>query len=178
MHRLVLVVLSLVVASTSVANSQQCNIAEEKKRLIATVLCGDAAPEREYKFSGSGCVFKSTQQRMADSALQIYAYQKCGEPLFAIRLGEATIKATQFVQTLAVCGGERIDINQILEQALKDVQVRYASLQCAAVKDQLEKRKPVFEQLIQQANDPSTVETIYQKLGITVDRNGDVKDKQ
>jgi hypothetical protein len=178
MYRLLLAAIAMTAIYTGAARAQQCNIAEEKKRIIRTALCGDVAPEKEYKFAGSGCVLKSAQQRMADTALQIHAYQKCGEPLFAIRLGEATIKAMQFVQTLAVCSGERINIDQVFEQALKDAPVRYASLQCTALKDQLERRKPIFEQLIQQANDPSTVESIYVKLGVTVDASGNVSEKK
>jgi hypothetical protein len=178
MYRLLLAAIAMTVIYTGAAHAQQCNIAEEKKRIIRTALCGDTAPEKEYKFTGSGCVLKSAQQRMADSALQVYLYQKCGDPLFAIRLGAALIKGTQFVQTLAACSRERIEINKIFEQELKNAQVRYSSMECTAVKDRLEKRKPVFEELIQLADDPSTVANIYQKLGITVDANGNISEKK
>jgi hypothetical protein len=76
--------LSLAVTLPSTAGAvKTCKVDTEKRKLIATVLCGRAALEKEYHRSGEGCAKKSLKKRIEDSAIHIVMYRKCGDEKFS-----------------------------------------------------------------------------------------------
>ena len=95
-----------------------CEIDEQKKRNINAILCGQSAPESDYRFSGPNCVVNSFRKRLEDTAIQIHAYRLCGEREFSDRLKEANLKAMKFMETLSVCISERVDLAKMMEDSL------------------------------------------------------------
>jgi hypothetical protein len=62
------------VCSTISFADNSCEISNDKKRAIYSVLCGQESPEPPYQFSGPNCVVKSATKRIEDAAIQIYGY--------------------------------------------------------------------------------------------------------
>lgn len=180
MSRTIVACLALCVLTAEAAQAQpSCSLPEEKKRFMLAGLCGAAATEQEYKFSGPNCIVNSTSKRLEDSAIQIISYRMCGDDEFSARLREATLKSVQFIQALATCSSERIDVRAIMDRAIEVTEKRAMAIRCDAdMRKKLADRKPAFERMMVMANDPRTVPLIYEKLGIAVDSAGNITEKR
>jgi hypothetical protein len=174
---LAIVAFSLIAAS-QIQAQPQCSISDEKKRLIMSGLCGDMAKESDYKFSGPNCVANSVRKRFQDSAAQIIAYRTCGDEPFSVRLKFGTLRAAHFIQILSACSQEKIDVEKIMDEAMAYAQQHISSLRCEDVRRMLADRKSSFEQMMQQAHDPTVEQNVYDKIGISVDGAGNVTDKK
>jgi len=160
------------------ATQKNCNLTDEKKRLITATLCGQAAPENEYHFFGEGCARKSIKKRLEDSAIQIVMYEKCGDKAFADRLADANLRAMAFMQELLPCTGENFEIDDIMQTQLVSVRKRASSVACTnELERQLEQRRPFFEQMIRLSHDASTKENIYRKLQVRIAPDGSVVER-
>ncbi len=180
MRALVLLLFGLTTAGAAAAQSgPRCDVSNETKNLIVSALCGAAAKEREYKIEGPNCIQESTRVRFLDSATQIVAYRKCGDSLFSDRLKDATVKAARFIQVLANCSNERLDVQRMMDQAVANIEAKAGTLQCTPDMQQLlARKKPEFETLIRQSNDTAMQERIFSKLKIAVDAAGNVTQTQ
>jgi hypothetical protein len=155
-----------------------CSITEEKKQAIHALLCGQFAAELEYKFEGPNCVEKAARKRAEDSAIQVHAYKKCDDQDFSDRLRQAILNSVGFIQVLSTCTEEKIDMDKIMDDAMKEVEGRISDERCDdALRLTLKARRSFFENILRQAEDPSIAEAIYDKLGLTVDQAGNVRDK-
>lgn len=174
-----LILLVLIGLPFQVAAAPQCDLPEEKKKRIISILCGGAATEREYQTTGSNCVREATLRRMRDSAAQIIVLQKCDDPAFAERFKAATIKASRFIQLMSTCSQERIDVGKMLDDAVAELSTQSNTLRCDGDMQRLiVTRKPAFENMIRMSDDPSTQAAILTQLGIVADNQGNISEKK
>jgi hypothetical protein len=169
---------ALCASSTLCPANPSCEIDEDKKRTISAVLCGQAAPEVEYRFSGPGCLVKSISKRLDDSAIQIHAFRICGEPDFSERLKEANLRAVKFMETLSTCTPEKPDIRKIMENAIINIARRVTGESCTYdLRARLSQRRPYFEKMIDLSKDTNAPAAIFEKLGVEVDGAGNIREK-
>lgn len=162
-------------SATQITHESSCRIDEDIRRIISSTLCGQAAPEREYRFFGDNCARKSIEARLRDTAAQIVLFEKCGDREFANRLASASIMAMDFMQELLPCTGENFDIQRILDEAVSDVNDELMNERCtASTRMRLNDRRPAFEQMIDMANGSEMKERIYRKLGVEISPEGSV----
>ena len=155
-----------------------CSISEDKKQLIYSVLCGQAAPESEYRFSGANCASNSIKRRMDDSAIQVVGYSLCGDKYFSQQLQDGNIRASSFMQILSVCTPEKIDIYDIFENSLREARLQANRFACTSdLRQRLEQRRPYFATMIEQSKSPILIETIFGRLGIKVDAQGNISER-
>lgn len=155
-----------------------CNIAPDKKALIASVLCGQAAPEPEYRQEGPGCLRRSLEKRLEDSAVQLHLYRICDDEAFASRMESALVNTIAFMEKLAPCVDEDIDVQTVMDERTAFVRDKASSLTCTAQhRALLQQRRPAFEAMMTQATDPAIEASIFRKLGIDIDPQGNVVDQ-
>ena len=155
-----------------------CVISEAKRHVVNNVLCGQSAPEPEYHFSGPNCLTNSVTKRFEDTAIQIVVYRICGDQQFSDRLKEANFQTNKLFKLLSACTSERPDFNKILEDAITKAAQHAGSMTCPPeMRAMADSRRAYFEQTITLANDPKTVPATLEKLGITVDSSGNIRDK-
>jgi hypothetical protein len=155
-----------------------CEITPEKKELIGSLLCGQAAIEREYQERGPGCFERSITKRLQDSAIQIHVFRLCGEPEFAAQLEAATVKAIRFMEALAPCLNESVDIESVMQGRTAFVKNKAAGMGCSAdIRSTLEQRRAAFEAMVAQSKDPNLSAAIFDRLSISIDAEGNVRDR-
>lgn len=162
------------------ANAQEktCNIDPQKKAIIAAILCGQAAREDAYRFSGDGCAKKSIEKRLEDSAIQIHMYNICGDQEFARQIREATVNSMKFTEALLPCTGETFSLDKSMNERIHYVEQRAKNVTCdSTMKSTLRSRRSAFETMIKMANNPETEKNIFEKLRIALDKDGSVIDK-
>lgn len=159
------------------AQSSTCDIDAQKKDTIKSILCGQAAPEAAYRFSGDGCAKKSIQKRLEDSAIQIHMYSICGDKDFANQIRMGTLLSMKFIEKLLPCTGEILSLENIMSERIQYVKKRADGITCdAMMKAKLKQRRAFFEKTIEMANNTEVTETIFQKLGVKISDNGSVID--
>jgi hypothetical protein len=168
---------SQIVLATQVWGQATCDIEPRKRQVIESVLCGQASPDKAYQQSGSGCFERSVTQRLEDSAAQIFMFEKCVDSDFALKLQEATIRAMGFMEDLAVCIKEDVDLDEVMQDRMAFIREKGSTLDCSIrIKSHLYQRRPAFEAMIQQSSEIDRA-TIFKNLGITIDTNGNVSDR-
>jgi hypothetical protein len=156
----------------------KCDIAADKQQMIEFVLCGGAAKEQEYKFSGSDCVSQSLSQRMQDTAIQIYMAKICGDTELAEKLTKGIIKANTFIGTLSQCTGQTVDVERVYRDAESYVANRAAGQTCSpSIRSTLAQNRSRLLQTTEMGDNPQILDQIYSKLGIKVDIDGNVSDR-
>ena len=164
--------------STQGYANPSCEIDENKKRAIYELLCGQMAAEADYRFSGSGCFAKSMGKRLDDSAIHILAHRLCGEGELSERIKEANLKAMKFMETLSVCTPERVDLKQLMEEALKRTAQRAAGRNCTTdLRANLVQRRTFFEKMIGLANDQNFLPAMLEKMGLRLDGDGSIRER-
>ncbi|NKW72159.1 hypothetical protein HGD85_04170 [Rhodobacteraceae bacterium R_SAG10] len=154
-----------------------CEISPEKKVVIESILCGQAAQEVEYRQYGQGCFKRSVEKRLEDSAIQITAYEKCEDPKFSAELEVATIRVMRFMDELSVCVSERVNIAAIMKDRMDFARRKSFDLSCTPkLRAHLQRRKPAFKAMIQQSTGDFQT-AIFEKLGVFVDDDGNVWDR-
>ena len=165
-------------SSATISAEKSCNIDKEKKQLIVNVLCGQMAPEPEYHFAGADCVVRSARARAQDTAVQIAGYQMCGDVSFALQLKNASVKAMDFVEALSVCTSEKPNLSQIMEIAVNEMNQRIVGVGCTPdLRALFAQRRPAFEKMMSLANGTDTTSALLAKIGVTLDADGNVRDK-
>ena len=157
-----------------------CSIAPEKKEFIVRVLCGEFSrgADAAYRFDGPNCIEQSARKRFEDSAIQVQMYRLCGDEEFANRLTSGNLKVTQFIQVLSVCTNERINLNEMFNERMDYVSTRLGDTSCdASSRQMMASRREFFENQMELAERSNINESIYEKLGITVDDAGNIFDK-
>ena len=158
-------------------SAPNCEISFEKKQTIQSVLCGQNATETQYRQFGPGCIKRSLERRLEDSAVQIFSFQVCGEAEFAEELRKATVEAMTFMEVLAPCVNEAIDIAAIMDERTKFVEQKGARLTCKPeFQSMLESRKPFFQAQIVLSKDPSLRAKLLSRMEINVDEEGNLSD--
>jgi hypothetical protein len=154
---------------------QSCEIASQKRSFINAMLCGQAAVEREYRFSGKDCAKKSATARMEDSAIQIMLYRECGFENFSDFLYAANIRAMRFIEELQPCTGEKFSLNQVMAEAQKIAGRKLRGFRCtSSFRSKLIERKPSFQQMIDMALSDEITQQIYNKIGVMIEQDGSV----
>jgi hypothetical protein len=79
---------------------------------------------------------------------------------------------------MSTCSAEKFDAASLFEQVQNRINGVAQNLKCdadlqAAIRD----RRPYFERLIMQANDPRVRDAIFNKLSIRLDKDGNIVDK-
>jgi hypothetical protein len=172
------VILFWVVAVTTGIAAPTCEIAPQKKQLIESLLCGQNAPEEEYRQSGAGCFRRSVEKRLEDSAIQIHIFSLCGELEFAKSIQQATVDAMKFMEMFAPCVTEKVDIKAVMDERTTFVQRKAAGLTCTSdMRAMLERRKPAFDALIAQSKDMTLFQKILDNLEMTIDAQGNLFDR-
>ena len=152
-----------------------CDISPEKQKFITALLCGQFASEKVYQQSGPGCVGRSVEVRMTDSAAQIYMYELCGFVDFSNELKAATLRAMGFMQKLSICSSERVDLGTLLESKLADVARTSTTAACTpSIRLRLANRKSTFQTMIDQSKDDTFLERLMGKLDIMFDNQGNI----
>jgi hypothetical protein len=169
--------LSLSFATPALA-AQSCNISEQKKTEIVAILCGANATERDYKTEGPDCIKHAAIKRFEDTAQVIAFFNACGDSAFGERLRAANMQTAKFLQLMSTCSAERFDAASLFEQVQNRINAVAQNLKCdadlqAAIRD----RRPYFEKLIAQANDPHVRDAIFAKFSIGIDKDGNIVDK-
>ncbi|MER9302446.1 hypothetical protein NKJ06_12270 [Mesorhizobium sp. M0293] len=174
----ILTLIFLVMSSASSgAESHSCLISVDKKELIESVLCGQAAKEPEYQQFGPGCFKRSIEKRLEDSAAQIYMYKLCGDTKFSNEMLEGNVRALEFMELLAPCVSESVDIRAVMDDRYQFVERKAAGLTCTSdTRALLSQRRAFFEGLIAQSQDESLVIKILSRLRIRLDDQGNLVD--
>ena len=155
-----------------------CNISDEKRQLVTSILCGNNSGTPDYMFSGQGCVAKSLKERVETTVMQSKVFQFCGDKLFAQKLLEST-NGSKFLEVLSVCASEKIDLNAMKRDAIDAVEIKAIQLQCTPeLRAKISQRKPALEQQISQANDPSLFPAILDKLNLNVSPDGSISERK
>jgi len=163
--------------ATSAYANPTCTLSPDKKRLITELLCGQHSLEQAYRKFGQGCVANSIAARLEDSAVQIHFYKLCGFGAFSEQLREANESAVEFIKILAVCSGETIKVEKIMDDKLSYVAQRAAGSQCSqSMLSKLKQRREFFQAQIDQSKDPSLLPQIFNKLNIVVDSSGNISE--
>jgi hypothetical protein len=177
--RIALICLILIGISMAAQAGPRCDLPEEKKKQIVAGLCGGNSKEREYQTFGTNCIRDALRQRARDSAAQVIMLRKCDDPAFAERHRLGSIKALRFIQVLSVCSAEQIDADAIMGEAMAEVGARSGSLRCEGeVLRMITSRKLEFDRMARLADDPTTLTTIFNRLGIEVDAQGNISEKR
>lgn len=175
--RSILILITMLAASNS-AGAHSCTIAADKKQLIESVLCGQAAKEPEYQQFGPGCFERSLAKRLEDSAVQIHMYKLCGDAKFSDALRRATVSAMEFMELLSPCVSESVDIKAVMDDRYEFVERKAAGLTCTSDRRaRLSQRRSFFEGQIAQSQDNSLIPTILKRLRIRLDEKGDLIDE-
>lgn len=174
----IIVTMSLVLINSRIYARPLCEITQNKKDLIYSTLCGQAAQETVYRFSGVNCAKNSIKRRMDDSAIQVLAYEMCGDRNFSEQLRSANIRAVAFMQTLSVCTPELIDVSKIFDEALRDMRTKAGRMPCTMdLRQTLEQRRPYFRTMIEQANSKEFLDKMFALIGVDVDGVGNVRER-
>lgn len=178
MRQSALALLGLIAVSSAVTAQTTCSVAPAKVDQIRRMLCGGFAPEAEYRTAGQGCAERSLSARLADSAIQLQSYRMCGDPAFADRMLQGIRAAMKPVEQLATCLGERIDTAAILQRHVASVSARAANASCdPSLRAMAEQRKPHFERMTAISADPAPHQAVFERLGVAVDAQGNVRDR-
>jgi hypothetical protein len=154
-----------------------CDIAPEKKEMIQSLLCGQAAPEPEYRQFGPGCFRRSVEKRLQDSAVQILLYRVCGDEEFANSLEAATVRAMQFMEGFAVCASDKVDINEVMQERTAFVKQKAAALTCTEqLRARSVERRAFFQSQIDQSHDATLFPMILDQLSIRMEPDGSLVD--
>jgi hypothetical protein len=160
------------------AEAHSCLIASDKKQLIASILCGEGAKESEYHQVGPGCFKRSVTKRLEDSAAQIYLYKLCGDAEFSDEMRRGTVRALHFMELLAPCVAESVDIKAVMDDRYQFIERKGANLTCTSdIRMLLSQRRPFFDGLIAQSQDESLFTKILGKLRIRLDDQGNLVDE-
>jgi hypothetical protein len=155
-----------------------CNISSEKRQLIESVMCGQSAVEPEYRQFGPGCVRRSVEKRLEDTAIQIHVLKLCGDQIFAAEMKDGTIATMKFMELLTPCLSEEISVSDIMDERISFVENKAANLTCSAeMREMIEARKPQLRMMVSQSKDPRIVENILTKLGIKLDSENNLSDQ-
>ena len=152
----------------------KCDISQEKKDIILSLLCGKFSKEKEYQTNGTGCAIISLNKRLEDSAIQIYVYKVCGEENFSEELKNATLLSIKFIEDLLPCIDEKINLVETLNEKLKQVSSRIGNDCPNYIKSKLASRKPYFEQMIKMSKQPNSILENFDKIGIKYDKNHNI----
>jgi hypothetical protein len=172
------VLISASLAPSALFAAQACNISQEKKTEIVAILCGANASERDYKTEGPDCIKQAAVKRFEDTAQVIAFFNACGDSAFGEKLRAANMQTAKFLQLMSTCSAEKFDAASLFEQVQNRINGVAQNLKCdadlqAAIRD----RRPYFERLIMQANDPRVRDAIFNKLSIRLDKDGNIVDK-
>jgi hypothetical protein len=174
---LALAITTLSLYKVQIAKAQpSCNLEKNRKEAIEAVLCGQAAQEQEYRFSGKDCVRNSLRKRLGDSAIQVAMFRACGDLIFPQKMEIATISTVKFMQTLSICTQERIDVRSIFDQEIARITKEAPSCN-SQHRNLLESRRPYFEKMIDAVNNQNIDQIVYDRLGIVVDSNGNISSR-
>jgi hypothetical protein len=166
-----------VLLATQVWGQATCNIEPKKRQVIESFLCGQASPDKLYQKSGSGCFERSVTQRLEDSAIQIFMFEKCVDSKFSLELQDATIRAIGFMEDLSACINEDVDLSKVMQDRMSYIREKGSNLVCSIhIKSQLYQRRPALEAMIQQNNEINSA-AIFKNLGIVIDINGNILDR-
>jgi hypothetical protein len=174
----ILIAIAICLASSSCLADATCNISEDKKRTILALLCGQMAPEREYHFDGPNCVANSVRVRFRDTAIQILGLKMCGDLDLSNRLKETNLRALKFFETLSVCTAERPNLANLMDESLSQVTRDIANERCTPeLRSLLVQQRPRLEKQIEMLTDPNINATVFEKLGISADDAGNIRDR-
>jgi hypothetical protein len=154
-----------------------CNISEEKKQLLMSVFCGGSSNTPDYTFTGQGCMGKSFKARFEDTAIQAKVFEMCGDAAFAQKLLDGK-NALKFIEPIATCVGETIDFDAIQRAAIAAAESKSVGQQCTPdLRAMISKRRPAIEHDMARSNDPTAVPIILEKLGLVIDKDGNVSER-
>jgi hypothetical protein len=174
----ILIAIAICLASSSCLGDAICNISEDKKRTILALLCGQMAPEREYHFDGPNCINNSYRARFRDTAIQILGLKMCGDVDLSNRLKEADLRAIKFFETLIVCTAERPNFASMLDESLSQVTRDIASERCTTeLRLLFAQQRARIERQIEVSMDSNTYSIVFERLGISVDDAGNIRDR-
>jgi hypothetical protein len=175
------VLLFLFLLASNVAHAQpSCKISLEKKELISKLLCGEfeEGSDQAYRFSGPNCVKASASKRLEDSALQIQLYKLCGDTEFSDQLMDANLKAMDFIQVLAVCTDEQVELKDILSDRMAYVRTRIGADSCPpSIKQKLDDRRQFFQKQIEFSKQSNLNEKMLDMFKVQVDSAGNISEK-
>lgn len=157
----------------------QCRIDDSKRRIIEAFFCGQMAPEPQYRFTGPNCIAKSTDKRMEDTAIQIYAFRICGDLQFADDMKRANEEVGALMSIFSPCLSERVDVAAILDEKIRSAADLVQGKTCTAhLRSLLAQRKPEFQRMVEASKHTGMVTQIaLDRLGLKVDQEGNVVDK-
>ena len=167
---------AIVAISAIPSAAASCDIAPAKKQTIAAFLCGNMSAKAEARFSGDGCAAKAAQRRSADDAALIQMAALCGEKAYADRLQAFVVKSAKFVDTLSACMPQPINYSKMTEDALAQPVTK--GIPCSdAMHELINMKKAEFEKSPASADPDKVVSAFFDKLGISVDKAGNLRDK-
>ena len=161
--------------ASTVVSAQTCIVSDAKREFISRLLCGQVAPETEYRFSGPDCAARSIGARLDDTAAQLIALNACGEYELAGELRLANVTAFDFMSTLSVCHSESVDVGKNIDSAMERLFVLHGEPHCnSSLRSMIDGRRAFFDEMIRVTNTPDFLGAIYNKLGVRVDEDGNV----
>lgn len=164
-----------VVATNGAVQAQTCHVAPETFRVISDLLCGQYAPEPEYRFSGANCAQRSVAARAYGTAAQLALLDACGESDFATDFRRASETAMVVFQVLSVCIDEEINFRDALVHAEAQLLRERGRPDCTpTLRGVIQQRRAWMQEQIRTANDPRTMQTIEQRLNIRIDPDGNI----
>ena len=162
-------------ATPSVAAS--CDVTAAKKQTIVSFLCGNMSAKVSARFSGDGCAAKSAQRRFTDDAALVHMAQVCGDKPFADRLQAFMVKTAKFAGTLSVCTSEQVNYSKLMDDALAQAVTK--GVPCSnSMRELIKMKRADFEKSPASADPDKLVSAFFDKLSISVDGAGNLRDKK
>lgn len=151
----------------------QCLISAEKKELINDLLCGRGGTE--YPVYGDGCVKKSAEMRLLDSAKQYWVLKICGFHEEANILDKAFRNISREMTPLLACSSEKLDYAALYERVFKEVEVVSSNKSCTAtIRQAISSRK---DQILKEAESAGSQDIrllLEQSLKIKINHDGSI----